>query len=78
MAIIHWKLGVSGDFATGINWIGNTAPTSGDTAALDAAGTYTVTTAADETVDNLTTIASARLAVAGGSPLLSRAAPARA
>jgi hypothetical protein len=46
-----------------VNWISATVPGAGDTAAIDAAGSYTVTTSASETVASLDTVAGARLAI---------------
>lgn len=45
MAVIHWANDVNGDFFTGTNWTGGTAPGTSDDAVLDAAGVtpYTVT-----------------------------------
>jgi hypothetical protein len=63
MAIIHWKHGVNGDFAIAANWNPASVPGTGDTAAIDAAGTYVVTSDANETVDSLTTAAHATLSL---------------
>jgi hypothetical protein len=67
MATIHWKRGVNGDFGVAANWNPATVPGSGDVAAIDAAGTYTVTTSANETVQSLDTAAGATLAVGSGT-----------
>ncbi len=63
--IIHWKHGVSGDFAIAANWNPASVPGASDAAALDATGTYTVASNADETISSLTTIATATLAING-------------
>jgi hypothetical protein len=65
MATIHWKHGVSGDFAIAANWNPASVPGASDTAAIDAAGTYTVGSNADESINSLTTIATATLAING-------------
>jgi hypothetical protein len=67
MATIHWRHGVNGDFAVAANWNPATVPGSADTAAIIAVGTYTVGSAVDETVNSLTTIKTATLAVTGGT-----------
>ena len=64
--LIQWHHG-SGVFATAANWIPASVPGSSDDAEIDAAGTYTVTSSADETVSSLTTVATATLALADGS-----------
>jgi hypothetical protein len=64
MATIHWLHGVNGDFAIAANWTSATVPGVSDTAAIDAAGTYTVTTSASETVASLDTVVGAKLAIA--------------
>jgi hypothetical protein len=64
--LIQWHHG-SGDFATASNWNPASVPGTSDDAEIDAAGTYTVTTSATETVNSLSTIATATLAIAAGS-----------
>ena len=51
---ISWTLGISGDFATALNWTPAAVPGPSDDAIIDVKGTYTVTSSVDETVDNLT------------------------
>ena len=53
MATITWDTGVSGDFAAPDNWSTDTVPGSSDVADIDAAGTYTVTSSANEKVERL-------------------------
>ncbi len=43
MAVVSWKSGVSGDWATAANWSNGTVPGSGDDVTIGASGTYTVT-----------------------------------
>jgi hypothetical protein len=64
--LIQWHHG-SGDFATAANWNPASVPASSDEAEIDAAGTYTVTSSANETVNILTTVATATLVIASGS-----------
>ena len=64
MATIHWKSGVNGNFAVAANWNPATVPGAGDEAAIDAAGTYKVTTSASQAVQSLDTAAGATLAIA--------------
>ena len=46
--LIQWHHG-SGDFATAANWNPADFPAASDDAEIDAAGTYTVTSSANET-----------------------------
>jgi hypothetical protein len=64
--LIQWHHG-SGDFATAANWDPASVPGSSDDAKIDAAGTYTVTTSVNETVNSLSTVATATLAITAGS-----------
>jgi hypothetical protein len=64
---IHWANGVSSDFGTASNWTPLDIPGSGNDAVIDAVGTYTVTSSSNETVRNLSTVATATLAIASGS-----------
>jgi hypothetical protein len=54
MATLHWRSGVTGDWATGADWDLGLAPAAGDLALIDAAGVYTVTITAPEAVQSLT------------------------
>jgi hypothetical protein len=62
--IIQW-LGLSGDFANGVNWGGGVVP-SGAEVLINGSGTYTVTSAADETVNSLATASGVTLDITGG------------
>ncbi len=63
---VNWATGVSGDFAIPSNWTPPTVPGPTNDAALSPSGTYTVTSAANQTVNSLTTAAGATLAISGG------------
>jgi hypothetical protein len=56
MAKINWKNSSGGDFAIGSNWSTGMVPVSSSTANINATGTYTVTSSANETVLAITTI----------------------
>src|SRR5262249_43041686 len=60
-----WKRPLNGDFAVASNWNPASVPTASHNAAIDAIGTYTVSSAADETVNTLSTIANAALSIVG-------------
>jgi hypothetical protein len=60
MATFHWHVG-SGDWKTAGNWNPSGPPTSTDDAVIDAAGTYTVTTSQNESINNLTLVSTATL-----------------
>jgi uncharacterized protein with beta-barrel porin domain len=62
MATFHWHVG-SGDWKTAGNWNPSGPPTSTDDAVIDAAGTYTVTTSQNESINNLTLVSTATLLV---------------
>jgi len=66
VAAIHWNKAVNGDFSTGSNWIGNTAPGAADDAVIDAIGTYTVTASQNVAVTSLEVVGGATLAIAAG------------
>jgi hypothetical protein len=61
MAQIKWLNGSNGDFATASNWSTDTVPGPSDVAAINAKGTYTVTSSIPETVLALTTSSTATL-----------------
>jgi len=61
-----WKQAVSANWSTTADWSSG-APTSVDLVALNAVGTYTVTSSANETVAELNTVSTATLAIAGGT-----------
>ena len=63
----HWINASGGDFALAANWDSNQVPSTGDDAAIGVPGTYTVTSAIDETVNSLTTISTATLDITGGT-----------
>jgi hypothetical protein len=60
MAKTNWKNSNGGDFAIGSNWSSG-VPGSSSTANINATGTYTVTSSANETVLAITTIPTATL-----------------
>jgi len=64
---ISWKSGVNGDFAVTSNWNPAKVPGAANDAVINAAGTYTVTSSANETVGSLTTVATATLAITSGT-----------
>jgi hypothetical protein len=64
---IHWLNGINGNWTTASDWSTGTVPGVGNGASLDASGSYTVTSAADQTVYSLTTIATATLNVTSGT-----------
>ena len=66
MAKINWKNSSGGDFAIGTNWSTGTVPVSSSIANINATGTYTVTSSADETVLAITTAPTATLDVTEG------------
>src|SRR5262249_50885913 len=66
MSAIHWKNAISGKFATAADWNPATVPGAADDAILDAPGIYTVTVAADATVNTFDTLGGVTLAVAAG------------
>jgi len=66
VAAIHWNKAVNGDFSTGSNWIGNTAPGAADDAVIDAIGTYTVTASQNVAVTSLEVVGGATLAIGAG------------
>ena len=51
--LISWTLGVSGDFATALNWSPAVVPGPADDVTVGAKGTFTVTSSVDENVDSL-------------------------
>ena len=61
-----WNKAVSANWSTTADWSAG-APTSVDLVALDATGTYTVTSSANETIAELNTVSTATLAIAGGT-----------
>ena len=69
MATIHWTNGSGGAFGTAGNWNNGAGPVPGpsDTAAIDAAGTYTVTSSQNQEVSGLTTTSTVTLAVANNT-----------
>jgi hypothetical protein len=68
MPTIVWKSAVSGNFATGTNWVGNVAPGAGDDAQLTPnSASYTVTASASTTVNSLTSASLATLEVTAGA-----------
>ncbi len=60
---------MSGDFASGANWVGGVAPAPNNDAILNATGStaYTVTSSTNETVLSILTAANATLLIASGS-----------
>jgi hypothetical protein len=66
MAKINWTNGSGGDFANASNWSTDAVPMSTSIANINAAGTYTVTSEADETVLAVTTASTATLDVTNG------------
>src|SRR5262249_10182745 len=55
LSTIFWKAATSGNWSVGTNWVGNVAPTAGDTAVIDATGAnYTVTLDTNPTVAGFT------------------------
>jgi|HubBroStandDraft_4_1064222.scaffolds.fasta_scaffold00548_9 hypothetical protein len=62
-----WASGVSGDFSVAGNWNPAGVPGPSNEVALSAAGTYTVTSSANETVNSLSTSAGATLMVTDGA-----------
>ncbi len=64
---IHWTNSNGGDFAVAANWDGGLVPGAGGNAVIDAAGTYTVTSAANESVNTLTLSGGATLDIIGGT-----------
>ena len=61
MADIHWINKKGGSWQTGANWNTGAVPASTDNVALDANGTYTITTTAAETVNSLQVISTVTL-----------------
>ncbi len=53
-ATINWTNTSGGDWSVAANWSPNQVPGAADDAAISAAGTYTVTITADESVNTLT------------------------
>ena len=68
MSQIHWLEPVSGNFTNASDWSGGRVPGASDDAILDAGGSsFTVTSAASETVDSLQLAANATLTITGGT-----------
>ena len=68
MANVHWKVAVDGSFASADYWKGDQVPLSTDSVFLDAkGGAFTVTSSANQMVADLTTIATATLAITSQS-----------
>src|SRR5580692_2446908 len=67
MATIFWKNGAGGSWQTPSNWSTGSVPGAADEAVINAAGTYTVTSAIDNTVNQLATSATATLLVTQGT-----------
>ena len=61
-----WKTAVSANWTTTADWSAG-VPTSADLIVLNATGTYTVTSTANETIYELNTISTATLAISGGT-----------
>ena len=53
---VSWARGVSGDFATASNWTPAEVPGPANDVTIGVKGNYTVTSSADEIVDNLTNL----------------------
>src|ERR1700733_1345593 len=47
---ISWTNVAGGDWSVGANWSTGTVPTSGDEAAIDGSGTFTITSSQNESV----------------------------
>ncbi len=67
MALFTWKTAENGNFDTDANWLSGQIPTAIDDVAIVAAGVYTVTSSANETINSLEMEASATLAVSAGT-----------
>jgi hypothetical protein len=67
VATIHWKSAVPGPFSTASDWSSGTVPGSIDTALIDSAGSYTVTSATSNTVDALGVIGTVTLDITAGT-----------
>ena len=63
----HWLTGVSASFNTAADWTGSVVvvPTSTSDAIIDAPGTYTVTSSQSNTVNSLSLVPTATLAITG-------------
>lgn len=67
MTTLHWKNAVSGSFNVAANWNPATVPGAADSVFLDPTGTYTVSSAVNNTVFSLSTIATATLSITGNA-----------
>jgi hypothetical protein len=65
--ISAWSSAVDGDFGTASNWNLGFVPTTVIDASIEAAGTYTVTSSVDQSVNSLTTAKGVTLAVTAGT-----------
>jgi probable HAF family extracellular repeat protein len=64
---ISWKAAVNGDFANGANWNTGTVPSATDDVNITVAGTYSVTSTANETIDSITTASGVTLGIFAGT-----------
>ena len=56
MALVHWLIGLDGDWSVGTNWWDGTTyhqPGAADDVFIDAAGTYTVTLSSVQSIQSL-------------------------
>ena len=65
-ADVLWKKAVSGNWTTAANWSTSTVPISIDNVLISVPGTYTVTSAGNQTIRSLTTVANTGLNLQSG------------